>query len=59
MIGIYEDSYSLFPCLILACSLNGDQYLIRDTNENVTGVCSTSLVDADNATNPLTYPYKA
>ena len=45
--GFYSDSYGMdeFECLILACSIDGERYLILDIEENVEGWCSCHLVD--------------
>jgi len=46
MKGLYSDMYgNEFNCLILACSLNGNQYMILDIEENSIGWCSCHLVD--------------
>lgn len=46
MEGYYSDMNGEgFECLILACSINGEKYLILDIEENEKGWCSAHLVD--------------
>ena len=45
MKGYYSDNWSEFECLILACSVNGNNYLIQDLESDDIGWCSCHLVD--------------